>query len=396
MAVPGRRNGFSRPYSKPQLIAWFVLVATIVQFLFFVSPILPLAASIPVTLVFFAMVGGILYYGGLTQAVDPMDDHLRKHLLSVNPDAEAKLSSYYHHINPLREPNPDDPMKQCWLCDTQVAEPSMHCKFCDKCVKNFDHHCMWLNTCIGKENYRYFYTTMWFIFAMQITHVAVSIALVVNIQHGGTSYARANAWFHAGAADWVSGVLIFFICFDGISLFLLGQLIWFHLTLQRENLTTYAYIVRESSKRREKIAQEQQVQAKRVHDMAEARRQGRSAEAWALQCGMVARLCGCRACDPLELPAQELDVENPPASGAGSGFSSALGVHTAVDDVAEDSVEERPLAQSEDHNGGGVEFVKVNGDGKAPEPANDEANGGDDHEAPQPASETTEEPVKEE
>jgi len=146
--VPGRRNGFSTPWSKPQIAAWFVLAATALQFLFFVSPLMTLAASIPVTVVFFAFVAGILYYGGLTQAIDPIDVHLRRTLLSSQPDCEDKMSKLYKRLNPLPEQEEGDaaaqtePLKQCWLCDTQVAEPSMHCKFCNKCVKNFDHHCM--------------------------------------------------------------------------------------------------------------------------------------------------------------------------------------------------------------------------------------------------------------
>jgi hypothetical protein len=142
-SVPGRRNGFSSPYSKAQIVAWLLLALTMLQFPFFVSPVMPIAASIPVTLFFFALIGGILYYGCLTQAVDPMDVHLRCFLNEKQPEEEAKLSKFYTKFNPLPQgPQPEEPMKHCWLCDTQVAEPSMHCKFCNKCVKNFDHHCM--------------------------------------------------------------------------------------------------------------------------------------------------------------------------------------------------------------------------------------------------------------
>jgi hypothetical protein len=38
--------------------------------------------------------------------------------------------------------DPNEPTKQCWICDIQVGEKSMHCKFCNKCVDRFDHHCM--------------------------------------------------------------------------------------------------------------------------------------------------------------------------------------------------------------------------------------------------------------
>jgi hypothetical protein len=44
--------------------------------------------------------------------------------------------------SPLLLPLPNEPMKQCWICDASVAEHSMHCKFCNKCVYGFDHHCI--------------------------------------------------------------------------------------------------------------------------------------------------------------------------------------------------------------------------------------------------------------
>jgi hypothetical protein len=128
----------------PQIVAWLVLVVTILQFPFFVSPMLPLGASIPVTILFFVLISGIVYHGGLTQGIDPMDAHLRLHLRTARPDEEARLSRlFYRRFNPLPpSPLPEEPMKQCWLCEIQVAEPSLHCRYCGKCVKNFDHHCM--------------------------------------------------------------------------------------------------------------------------------------------------------------------------------------------------------------------------------------------------------------
>ena len=125
--TPRRQNGFSRPYSKAQISAWIALVATYLQFLLFVSPILPIAAAIPVTIYFTALVVAVVYYGGKTQLIDPVDIYLARHLQQNPPQAL---------------PETEEPMKQCWICDTQVAEHSMHCKFCNKCVYHFDHHCM--------------------------------------------------------------------------------------------------------------------------------------------------------------------------------------------------------------------------------------------------------------
>jgi hypothetical protein len=138
--IPGRRNGLSRPYTFSQISAWIALIATLLQFLLIVSPILPLVASIPVTVVFCALVGSVSYYGFLTSIIDPMDIRVRTQL------EDTKQSCLYEKFNPLpsEEEKEDDnndaaaakdeALKQCWLCDTQVADVSMHCKFCNKCV----------------------------------------------------------------------------------------------------------------------------------------------------------------------------------------------------------------------------------------------------------------------
>jgi hypothetical protein len=153
--IPRRRNGFTPPYSKAQISAWVALMLTCIQFPIFVSPIMPIEASIPVTIFFFGLVFGTIYHGTLALAIDPMDPHLGKHLKENHAgepsEAQERESASHQRLyaacNPLRDGDNNDPlpteaMKQCWICDTQVADHSMHCKFCNKCVYHFDHHCM--------------------------------------------------------------------------------------------------------------------------------------------------------------------------------------------------------------------------------------------------------------
>jgi hypothetical protein len=147
-----RRNGFTPPYSTPQLSVWVALVASILEFYVFVTPILPMEASIPLTVCFSALVLGVVYYGGKTQLVDPIDVHLASALRSTleagqetNAYFQIKspiLGQLYRRNNPALDVVPEDEMKQCWICDTMVADHSMHCKFCNKCIYHFDHHCM--------------------------------------------------------------------------------------------------------------------------------------------------------------------------------------------------------------------------------------------------------------
>ena len=149
-----RRNGFSPPYSGAQISAWIALIASYVQFVVFITPILPLVASIPATVYFSLVVAAVVYFGGKTQLIDPIDVHLATSLRRNPPSDEepyfnsSNKSSILDRLYQQQNPDPSlgilphEEMKQCWICDTQVAEHSMHCKFCNKCVYHFDHHCV--------------------------------------------------------------------------------------------------------------------------------------------------------------------------------------------------------------------------------------------------------------
>jgi hypothetical protein len=126
---PQRHNGLSPPYTVAQVSTWITLPTLVLEFLFFVSPILPVAASIPCTLVFVALAALSTYYGLLAMYIDPSDPRLFANPEAATYGAECTI-------------DPTESTKHCWICDVTVAEKSMHCKFCNKCVHHFDHHCM--------------------------------------------------------------------------------------------------------------------------------------------------------------------------------------------------------------------------------------------------------------
>jgi hypothetical protein len=180
-SVPKRRNGLTLPYTAPQVSAWIALLLTLCHFLVLCSPLLPIAVSIPLTIVFCGMIYTVLYFGLRCCAIDSMDPHLARALhLHAQQEDDADKESNNNNNNPrhqrtpatkesalsnwiykLYNPSPTaslditqqppfnaDEMKQCWICDVQVHEQSMHCKYCNKCVGHFDHHCMC--TCVKK------------------------------------------------------------------------------------------------------------------------------------------------------------------------------------------------------------------------------------------------------
>lgn len=140
----------STPYSMPQMAAWVALLLSLFEFILFVSPLMPVESAVPLTVYFVSLVAGVLYYGARTQLIDPIDVHLSKDLRAVCKDASVDyfdiagsvLPKLYRRLNPEMTSIPEEEMKQCWICDTMVAEHSMHCKFCNKCIYHFDHHCM--------------------------------------------------------------------------------------------------------------------------------------------------------------------------------------------------------------------------------------------------------------
>eukprot|EP00522_Entomoneis_paludosa_P013156 CAMPEP_0172451864 /NCGR_PEP_ID=MMETSP1065-20121228/9712_1 /TAXON_ID=265537 /ORGANISM="Amphiprora paludosa, Strain CCMP125" /LENGTH=460 /DNA_ID=CAMNT_0013203835 /DNA_START=106 /DNA_END=1488 /DNA_ORIENTATION=- len=329
--VPRRRNGLTPPYSAPQIVSWLFLAATIIHFVLFITPILPFEAAIAVTIFFFLVVACVFHYGMRAIAVDSMDIYLKK-TLAEDRDGVIKtegkvLDHCYKAYNgdavtiKNEQPPEGEETKQCWICDTQVAEHSMHCKYCNKCVTNFDHHCLWLNTCIGAKNYKDFFRVMLSIAFMQVVHLGVSAYLVIDIFLHGPTEDRADDWLGTSGdtSIAVTAVLIFFMVFDICSLILLAQLIAFHVHLQKERITTYQFIVQDSQKRREKAKMKLELDQMRMTELARAQEQGESWYAMRLRMGGSCRKCGCAALDPLDMP------QPPPEPDPNQGFSTALG-----------------------------------------------------------------------
>jgi palmitoyltransferase len=374
--IPRRRNGFTAPYNMPQIYAWLALLLTLLHFCLGVAPLFPLSAALPLLAFFLFLFGLVLCYGMRAIAVDSMDVFLGEHLRSIRNGRIATESPWsdgvYEAYNPPRTaPATVDPehMKQCWICDVQVAESSMHCKYCNKCVGKFDHHCMWLNTCVGERNYEDFFRVMLAIFAMQVLHLSTSLALCIDIFLDGPTHGRAENWIGPTASN---ALLIFFMAFDGVSLVLLVQLVWFHLGLQRQNLTTYQYIVLDHKQRRDRGKLEQALEHQREVAIAKARAEGRTMDRFKLACGEEWRRNGCAYCDPLDLPTEVPDEGFAASFGLtpGGSFDDPEALFEELDEenvadveeavVTEQSRSTSPNNEADDDDAAGVTFVAVN------------------------------------
>jgi DHHC palmitoyltransferase len=177
-----------------------------------------------------------------------------------------------------------------------------------------------LNTCIGEANYKAFFRTMIYIFALEVSHFTIQLAMILDIFFDGGTKRRADAWFSANASKAINVILIMFLAFNAVSIFMIGQLLWFHINLQRDHLTTYQFIVQDHQRRRERAHLEEILEGKRAMALAKARQENQPMYVLELTIGGSCRKMGCPAFDPLPMPQPEPepDVEH-------DGFGAALG-----------------------------------------------------------------------
>lgn len=214
-----------------------------------------------------------------------------------------------------------------------------------------------LNTCVGSHNYKDFFRTMCFIFAMEVSHFVIHVALLIVSFTNNSDI--AEDWLAADLPILVYVVLFVFVLFNLVSILLIGQLLHFHVGLQRDGITTYQYIVRDHKKKRERLRLEDELRSQREQKVATARQQGKSLTVMQLRIGNECRAAGCAACDPLTLPEPnpEPDPEAGFAAALGTGAKQEFGEKSDDDNNAEETVDDVDQADS---TGATMEHEQIN------------------------------------
>lgn len=143
-----------------------------------------------------------------------------------------------------------------------------------------------------------------------VVHAAIQLALILDIYIGnGNSKQRSEEWFNVNSSTATIIVVVMmgmFLLFDAGSLTLIGQLLVFHLKLQRRGLSTYTFIVQDNQRRREQSRKEEDLKVRRKAAIAKAQEDGNWWLVAKLSNGSVLRdSCGLACCDPLSLDAEE-------------------------------------------------------------------------------------------
>lgn len=84
------------------------------------------------------------------------------------------------------------PTKYCKSCSIWRPPRAHHCRVCDTCIETQDHHCVWLNNCVGRRNYKFFFSFVFFASILAFLLIAFSLTHVgLYATHNGISFAAS-------------------------------------------------------------------------------------------------------------------------------------------------------------------------------------------------------------
>jgi palmitoyltransferase len=238
-----RVNGFETPRHPLQICSWVLFAVLVAGFYALQIPFLPTLWAVLISIVYGVTAACVAYSTYRCTVVDPKDPVL-------NNECDSALAATEGRV-------------YCNLCRDDVQKKSKHCRLCNKCVEVFDHHCHWLNTCVGKRNYSYFLSILASTLALTLLHLLVCIYLIVDYYALSSGSADTYRGWRRGV-DYLGCSVDSAKCVAFVSVQiayavllvpvvgLIAQLALFHVTLVRQKMTTYDFIVMQVKKERER------------------------------------------------------------------------------------------------------------------------------------------------
>lgn len=145
------------------------------------------------------------------------------------------------------------PLNYCRICKSGVLKDSKHCAKCDRCVEEFDHHCEWLNNCVGKRNYRAFFMLTLFMAFASLMKICVGIYLLGLGINDTDNLNIPEKYEEKNPMKYI--VFIGISCIkDPVILIFLFYLLYFHIWLKLQGLSTYRYLVQQKNEKNNKMS----------------------------------------------------------------------------------------------------------------------------------------------
>lgn len=228
-----RKTGLKCPWHWQQVLSIVYYVQNLVVIIYIMLPLFGLHLTYiyaPLALIYLTILLTVFFYTFKAANTDPTDS---VHYMEV--ECMRKNETFDATDFPL----------YCNVCETSVTSRAKHCGVCNRCVEVFDHHCRWLNNCVGLRNYMYFYRLVQFC-ALQAFIFALSAVLGLFLLNMGFDQTQQR-WrdLHSySLSQWRLNLSlsVFLACNLG-ALYFTGELILFHMKLQKQGITTYEYLV---------------------------------------------------------------------------------------------------------------------------------------------------------
>ncbi|KRY83191.1 Chondroitin sulfate proteoglycan 4 [Trichinella pseudospiralis] len=233
-----RINGWSAPPHPLQILAWFIVA--FVSFMIFgvlIPSFQSYKARLSLYIIFSMSITLTIVMKIIVTSLDPSDDLVSKKIRH-QPRPRFDRERCKHVI---------DEHYFCNVCEMFIHPSSKHCRQCNKCVYNFDHHCKWLNNCIGGKNYKCFIAFICTVSFLTICIFALATVIIILFFTVPKFLSLTDGRFilcgkAISESTWLTLTASIVLISFTIAVLSL-HLLFFHIKLMNQGLTTYSYVV---------------------------------------------------------------------------------------------------------------------------------------------------------
>ncbi|XP_048883714.1 probable palmitoyltransferase ZDHHC24 isoform X2 [Brienomyrus brachyistius] len=134
--------------------------------------------------------------------------------------------------------------RYCYTCETHTPPRCSHCFDCNVCVLRRDHHCVFFGQCVGFRNYRYFLSSLFFMWAGLLYAVVMNAEVFIVILKEGVTLHSVMLlmvpWIMLVSGQVTAGAFAFAFIADTcvVGFLLVAGFLFFHVGLMLRGQTT--------------------------------------------------------------------------------------------------------------------------------------------------------------